>query len=179
MVAFGDIGNLKLLSTSNGLGSVQKLDNGLVLSSEQVAALKKGIAEFKSGNLSLPNMLSNYETQNSEIVDTSISFTPEKIEKLKKMITDFRSGKLSWSDMLQNNSKQDLIEVDSALGKKLQAHFESRDNKPVNWMQKNELDGYVPVYETVDNSSPWPSKKLVGYRPKTEQENKGIFDYNF
>ena len=76
-------------------------------------------------------------------------------------------------------SEEKLIDPNSDLGKKIADAIDSRDNSPKLMLSPSLADDYVPVYKPVTDTDgkqmgPWPEYVLVGYRPKTDDEKKGV-----
>ena len=108
-----------------------------------------------------------------------MQITPE--DRLQSRVSSLVEGELGISSEslhLSRNEKK-LISPNSDLGKSIAARIEQRTANtklPNISFDNSELDNYVPVYE-IDKSTPWQEKKLVGYRPKTEQEKSGEISY--
>ena len=76
-------------------------------------------------------------------------------------------------------SEEKLIDPNSDLGKKIADAIDSRDNSDKLMLSPSLADDYVPVYKPVTDTDgkqmgPWPEYVLVGYRPKTDDEKKGV-----
>ena len=76
-------------------------------------------------------------------------------------------------------SEEKLIDPNSDLGKKIADAIDSRDNSAKLMLSPSLADDYVPVYKPVTDTDgkqmgPWPEYVLVGYRPKTDDEKKGV-----
>lgn len=76
-------------------------------------------------------------------------------------------------------SEEKLIDPNSDLGKKIADAIDSRNNSAKLMLFPSLADDYVPVYKPVTDTDgkqmgPWPEYVLVGYRPKTDDEKKGV-----
>ncbi len=87
-------------------------------------------------------------------------------------------GVLPYFPNLQK-SEEKLIDPNSDLGKKIADAIDSRNNSAKLMLFPSLADDYVPVYKPVTDTDgkqmgPWPEYVLVGYRPKTDDEKKGV-----
>ena len=75
-------------------------------------------------------------------------------------------------------SEEKLIDPNSDLGKKIAKAFDDLQKNPQLKKDGSLSDDYVPVYKPktgLDGAvGPWAEHELIGYRPKTDDEKKGV-----
>ena len=75
-------------------------------------------------------------------------------------------------------SEENLIDPNSDLGKKIAKALDDLHKNPQLMKDGSLSDDYVPVYKPktgLDGAvGPWAEHELIGYRPKTDDEKKGV-----
>ena len=136
------------------------------------------------------NLLGGVKLPTKEQLEASLKkVQPQSEEEFTQKVQKYFE-KQAKKDNEQNNrimpyfpnlrkSEEKLIDPNSDLGKKIADAIDSRDNSDKLMLSPSLADDYVPVYKPVTDTDgkqmgPWPEYVLVGYRPKTDDEKKGV-----
>ena len=146
-------------------------------------------SSISAQNTEIGNLLGGVKLPTKEQIEASLKkVQPQNLDEVTQKVQKYFE-KQAKKDYEQNirimpyvptltEPEEKLIDPNSDLGKRIAKALDDLHKNPQLIKDTSLADDYVPVYKPKTGLNgavgPWPEHELIGYRPKTDDEKKGV-----